>query len=471
MMRTSMNPTPPMTPGEAHVPVGQEGDVNQSPNRGSWREQNPLPPHAQALVARDAEVFLHQSVSSPCLSAIRKAEGIWIEEYDGRRYMDFHGNNVHHIGYGHPRLTEAVRRQMMELPFAPRRYTCETAVECAEKLASITPAPLSKVLFATGGSDAIEMALKLARAATGRFKTLSFWDSFHGAGFGASSVGGESMFRGPHIGPLLPGAEHVPPYGDYRNAWGVTAGSAELCAAQIRYVLEKEGDIAAFIAEPMRASPNPPPPGFWEKVREACDATGTLLIFDEIPTGLGKTGRMFSCQQDGAVPDILVLGKSLGGGLLPISAIVCHPELDVGGQIAIGHYTHEKNPVTCRAALTTIEIIEDDGLVEHAARLGDYALERLWEMRTRHPLIGDVRGRGLLFAAELVADRDSREPANAAADRILYRALARGLSFKTTMGNVLTFGPPLVVTQAELDSALDIIDVSLADEEREAGLV
>src|SRR5271166_3207545 len=312
-----------------------EGDTNRSPRRRAWSETH-LDEATRALVERDARVFLQQSVSTPCLSAIRHAEGIWIEDLQGRRYMDFHGNNVHHIGYSHPRLIRAIRGQMDDLSFTPRRYTCAPAVELAEKLVEITPTGLGKVLFAPSGSDALEIALAYARAATGRFKTLSFWDSYHGAGFGARSVGGEAMFHSGPIGPLLCGAEHVPPFGDYRNAWGVTEGSAELCVRTIRYVLEKEGDVAAVIGEPIRAVPYIPPSGFWPAVRQACDEFGTLLIFDEIPTGLGKTGKMFACQHDGVVPDILVLGKGLGGGILPIAAMMCRPELDVCGSFAFG---------------------------------------------------------------------------------------------------------------------------------------
>ena len=203
----------------ALVPGQTEGEVNFSDRRNAWARRN-LGSASQSLVARDAGVFLHQSVSSPCLTAIRRAEGIWIEDLEGRRYMDFHGNNVHHIGYGHPRLKAAIARQMDELPFTPRRFTSEVPVLLAEKLAAIAPGPLGKALFATGGSDAIEMALKLARIATGRFKTLSFWDAFHGAGFGAASVGGEQLFRLGPIGTLLPGAEHVPSYDAYRNPFG-----------------------------------------------------------------------------------------------------------------------------------------------------------------------------------------------------------------------------------------------------------
>lgn len=449
-------------------PAQSEGDINQSPRRWSWQESH-LDGASRKLLRRDASAFLHQSVSTPCLTGIRKAKGLWIEDMAGRRYMDFHGNNVHHIGYGHPRLIEAVTRQMHELPFAPRRYACEAAVELAEKLKDITPGDLSKVLFATGGSDAVEIAMKIARVATGRFKTISFWDSFHGAGFGASSIGGEQMFRSP-IGPPLTGAFHVPPFGDYRNAWGVSEGSAELCANQIRYILEKEGDVGAVIAEPTRAVPYIAAPGFWQSVRDACHEFGALLIFDEIPTCLGKTGKMFSCAHDEVTPDILVLGKALGGGLLPISAVVCRPELDVCGEFALGHYTHEKNPVTCRAALTTIEIIEQESLVERAERMGRLALTRLEEMQCRHPLIGDIRGRGMLFGIELVIDRNSREPASTAADQVLYKALSRGLSFKTTMGNVLTFTPPLITTAEQMDTAMSIIDDCLTEVESQLGL-
>ena len=201
-------------------------------------------------------------------------------------------------------------------------------------------------------------------------------------------------------------------------------------------------------------------------MRAACDRHGTLLIFDEIPSGLGKTGAMFACQHDGVAPDILVLGKALGGGILPIAAVLARPQLDVGGDWAFGHYTHEKNPVTARAALTTIEIIEDEGLVENAARVGAVALERMHEMKSRIPAIGDVRGRGLLLGIELVRDRAGMEPDNELAEATLYAALDRGLSFKTTMGNVLTLTPPLTVTEAQMLQALDIVAASIEDAQR-----
>ena len=446
-----------------NAPAPSESDTNLSPERRAWAARN-LDAAGRALLAEDERYFLRQSVSTPCLNAIVKAEGIFIEDTAGRRMMDFHGNNVHHVGYGHPRLKRAIAEQMEALPFTPRRYTSEPAVALAKKLAAIAPGNLGKVLFTTGGSDAVEVAIKLARAATGRYKTLSFWDAFHGAGFGSAAVGGEALFRSGPIGPLMPGTEHVAPFSSYRCPYGTSNAkeSSAACARMIDYVLGREGDVAALIAEPVRAVPYMPAPGFWKEVRKICDRHGTLLVFDEIPTGLGKTGKMFACEHDGVVPDILVLGKALGGGILPIAAVIARPELDVGADYAFGHYTHEKNPVTARAALTTIEIIEDEGLVANAAKVGAAALARLHDIMAKRAIVGDVRGLGLLLGIELVSERAAKTPADAEAEKTMYLALEKGLSFKTTFGNVLTLTPPLTVTQGQMDRALDIIDECLA---------
>ena len=296
----------------------------------------------------------------------------------------------------------------------------------------------------------IEVALKLARAATGRFKTLSFWDAFHGAGFGAVSVGGEATFRSGIAGPLLPGTEHVAPWSALHCPYGHDSleASGLACANMISFVLGREGDFAAFVAEPMRATPQPPPPGFWKAVREACDRHGTLLIFDEIPTGLGKTGKFFASEHDGVTPDIIVLGKSLGGGILPIASVIARHDLDVAGDYAIGHYTHEKNPVTARAALTTIAIIREEGLAERAAELGRHAMDRMRDLMARSPFVGDVRGRGLLFGVELVEDKATRHgPQRAGRDASITAACKSGLSFKISQGNVLTLSPPLVIAR------------------------
>ncbi|MGE0007050.1 MAG: aspartate aminotransferase family protein [Parvibaculaceae bacterium] len=446
--------------------VHTEGESNRSDARTRWRagQQDAA---SRGLIERDAAAFMHQSLSSPCLSTIAKAEGIWIEDVAGRRYMDFHGNSVHHIGYAHPKLVAALKAQLDGLTFAPRRFTCEPAVELAETLAALAPGDLGKVLFTTGGSDAIEVALRIARAATGRFKTVSFWNAFHGAGFGASSVGGEATFRSHIAGPLLAGAEHVAPWDGYRCPYGhrTLEQSGKACADMISYVLAREGDIAAVVAEPMRATPSPPPPGFWRRVREACDRHGTLLVFDEIPTALGKTGKFFAHEHDRVTPDILVLGKALGGAMLPIAAVVARRGLDVAGDFAIGHYTHEKNPVSARAALTTIAIIREEGLAERAAELGAHAMDRMRELMACSARVGDVRGRGLLLGVELVENRDTRTPAIERAERVFYRCLEDGLSFKVSAGSVLTLSPPLVISKAELDRALDILQKAITAED------
>ena len=382
--------------------------------------------------------------------------------------MDFHGNSVHHVGYGHPAVISAIRNQVEELSFAPRRFTNEIAVQLAEMLVERSPWDEGKVLFTTGGSDAIEVALKIARAATGRFKTLSFWDSFHGAGFGAASVGGDSTFRSHVAGPLLPGTEHVAPFACYRCPYGHSGPEAcgLACAGMVRYVLRREGDIAAFIAEPMRAIPYVPPKGFWESVRQACDEFGVLLISDEIPTGLGKTGRFLASDHDRMSPDIVVLGKALGGGVLPIAAVIARKDLDVAGSFAIGHYTHEKNPVTARAAIATLDVIDSEGLVEQARELGEHAMGRLREFAAGagKSIVGDVRGRGLHFGVEIVEGNGSGVPDPDRAERILYSCIDAGLSFKISQGNVLTLSPPLVIGKIDLDRALSIVETAILEE-------
>jgi 4-aminobutyrate aminotransferase len=203
--------------GSAPAPPA-EGDTNHSPHR--QRFSAGLDAGVRDLLAADAGLYLHQSLSSPCLSALRRVAGLWLEDLAGRQYMDFHGNNVHHLGHAHPRLIAALKAQLDQLPFTPRRFTNQPAVDLARKLTALAPPGLDRLLLAPGGSEAVEMALKLARAVTGRHKTISFWDSFHGAGFGAASVGGEAVFRSGPVGPLLAGTEHVAPFACYRCPYG-----------------------------------------------------------------------------------------------------------------------------------------------------------------------------------------------------------------------------------------------------------
>ncbi|HEY2837531.1 MAG TPA: aspartate aminotransferase family protein, partial [Pirellulales bacterium] len=376
------------------------------------------------------------------------------------------GNNVHQVGFANPAVIAAVKEQLDEMSFCTRRYTNRVAVDLARKLAEITPGNLCKTLLCPSGTGAIGMALKLARVATGRHKFVSMWDSFHGASLDAISVGGEAVFRSG-VGPLLPGCEHVPPADSYRCLWDCsTRGGCDLkCAAYLEYVLEHERDVAAVIAEPVRSTPYIPSREYWQMIRRVCDRHGALLIFDEICHGLGRTGRMFTCEHFDVTPDILVLGKGLGGGVLPLAAMVAREGLDVAADRALGHYTHEKSPVACAAALATIGVIESQALVENARRLGERAVGQLQGMTSRHRLIGDVRGLGLLIGVELVTDRQTKARATAEAEEVMYRALARGLSFKLTMGNIVTLTPPLIITQEEMDRAIAILDESLTEVE------
>ena len=436
-----------------------EGDANLSAGRQAWSGQ--LDRETRGWLERDAAVFLHQSLSTPCLDLLSACEQSGFTNLGGKRFLDFHGNSLHQVGHANPDVLDAVRQQLDTLPFCPRRYTNVPAIRLAEKLAAITPGGLQRVLFAPGGTSAVGMALKLARIATGRFKTISMWDAFHGASLDAISVGGEALFRNG-VGPLLPGTEHVPP-ADPRNClWdpsGNCAACGLKCARYIEYVMQREGDVAAVIAEPIRCTTvNLPPTGYWRAVRQACDRHGALLIFDETAVCLGRTGRMFACQHERVVPDILTLGKGLGGGLFPLAAIVAREDLNVGQRIALGHYTHEKNPAACAAGLAAVEHIEAHRLVERSETLGLAVLERLRARLGSHPLVADVRGRGLLFGIELAKDG---QPAILAAERVMYQCLERGLSFKVSGGNFLTLTPALTIVDEEMDRALDIIETTI----------
>ena len=422
------------------------------------------------LLAEDASYFLHQSLSTPCLNVLDGAEGAWLTDTSGHRFLDFHGNAVHQVGFGNPRVVAAVISQLQTLPFSPRRYTNRPAIELARKLVELAPGDLSRVLFTTSGATANSAAIQLARVATGRHKTISMWDSFHGGTLDTISVGGEAQFRAG-IGPLLAGTEHVPPPEPYRCPFRCLdrAGACDLsCARYLEYVLEKEGDVAAVIAETVRNTPSIPTPEYWQAVRAACDRHGALLILDEVPHALGRTGRFFSVENFGIVPDILVIGKGLGGGIMPLAALIAREGLNVAADRALGHFTHEKNPVACAAGLAVIAEIEERGLVARAAELGAWALAELRALQPRHPLIGDVRGLGLLMGVELVRDRATREPAIDEADAVMYACLSRGLSLKTTMGNVLHLSAPLIVTRDELGLAIAIIDDSLTEVESSA---
>ncbi|HEX8741266.1 MAG TPA: aspartate aminotransferase family protein [Casimicrobiaceae bacterium] len=446
--------------------LAAEGDVNLSPLRRQW-EAEQLEPATRELLAEDARHFLHQSLSTPCFDALRASGGIWLEDVEGRRYMDFHGNSVHQVGYGHPRVVEAVKAALDTLPFSPRRFTNDAAVALARRLAELAPGNLAKVLFAPGGTSAIGIALKLARLATGRHKTISMWDAFHGASLDAISIGGEALFR-RDMGPLLPGTEHVPPCDPRQCRFGCGGTCDARCADYVDYVLAKEEDVAAVIVETVRSTDvQIPPQPYYARLREACDRHGALLILDEIPICLGRTGSMFAFEHYGTVPDMVVIGKGLGGAVFPMAALIAREGLDIAAERALGHYTHEKSSIGCAAALATLDVIADEHLCERSRALGARALTRLEAMRQRLPQVGDVRGIGLLLGIELV-DPATGAAAPHLAEAVLYRCLAAGLSFKVGQGNVIVLSPPLVIAEHDLDRALDIVESAIGAVARSA---
>ncbi|WP_149304334.1 (R)-1-hydroxy-2-aminoethylphosphonate ammonia-lyase [Pareuzebyella sediminis] len=435
-----------------------EGDINFTPEREKWLNEA-VSNEAKELLEKDARYFLHQSLSTPCLDVLKTCHGSYIENVVGKKYLDFHGNNVHQLGFSHPKLVARLTEQLQSLTFSTRRYTNEVAINFAEKLASLMPADLNRTLLTPNGSSAVGIALKLARAVTGNFKVVSFWDSFHGASLDAISVGGEAVFR-EHMGPLIPGVERIPPPITYR---GIFEGNENKCLEHLEYVFSKEGDIGAFLAETVRNTDvQIPSKSFWKEARRLCDTYGVLLILDEIPIAMGRTGKMFAFEHFGIEPDILCLGKGLGGGIIPQAAIVTRDEYNRFGSISLGHYTHEKSPLGSIAALTTLEIIEEENILGKVKEDEAYMCSAMSQLQKKYPCIGDIRGLGLLWGVELVKDRKTKEKAVLEAEKVMYDCLKNGLSFKVSAGNVLQLAPALTITRKELESAMHILDNALS---------
>ena len=283
------------------------------------------------------------------------------------------------------------------------------------------------------------------------------WGSFHGGGLDTISVGGEASFR-KNAGPLMSGVEHVPQPVSYRSLW-TNDPEQDIYIAYIRHIFENEGDVGAFIAETIRNTDvQIPVTGFWKKVRALCDEFNVTLILDEIPIALGRTGTFFAFEHYGIVPDIVTIGKGLGGGVFPMAAMLTNEKYNVVAEHSIGHFTHEKSPVGCAAALAVLELIEQDDLLTRAQELGKIMQTRLFDMKNRYQMIGDVRGIGLLWGVELVIDRDSKERAVDEAEKVMYRCLENGLNFKVSQGNVITLSPALIISELELHRALDILN-------------
>lgn len=433
-----------------------EGDINQSEARRQWWASQ-IDAETWEWLDRDAGCFLHQALSTPCLDVIQDAKGPYLENLQGKQYLDFHGNNVHQIGFSHPKLIARLTQQLQGLTFSTRRYTNEVAIQFAERLISTLPEGLDRVLMTPNGSSAVGIALKLARAITGKHKVLSFWDSFHGASMDVAGVSGEGIFT-EYLGPLAGQAERIPPPITYR---GIFEGNEDKALEQLEYVLTREHQIGAFLAETIRNTDvQIPSRHFWTQARELCDRHGVLLILDEIPIGLGRTGRLYAFEHYGIVPDILCLGKGLGGGLIPQAAIVTRTDFNRFQHISLGHYTHEKSPMGAAAGLAVLEIIEEEGLLAKTQEDEAFFRSSLKEFEDKFELIGDIRGIGLLWGIELVSDRRTKERATKEAEEIMYHCLSKGLSFKVSQGNVLQLSPALTIQREELQHALNILHES-----------
>lgn len=437
-----------------------EGDINLSQARQDWYEVI-SDPETLGYLREDSEYFLHQSLSTPCLDVLASCEGIYLTDVQGKRYMDFHGNNVHQLGYRNPYIIEKLKEQLDILPFSPRRFTNIPAIDLAKKLGNLMPGDLNRVLFAPGGTSAISMALKLARIVTGKHKVVSLWDSFHGASLDAIAAGGELDFR-KDMGPLMPGVERIPPPMTYRGPF-TGAGNGDLPYADyLEYVIEKEGDIGAFLIETIRNTDvQIPSQVYWKRVREICTKHQVLLVLDEIPIAFGRTGKMFAFEHYGIEPDIVCLGKGLGGGVMPMAAIVARDSHNIAQSVSLGHFTHEKSPLGSVAALAMLEYIELHDILGKVTADEAFMRRSLVALQEKYPLIGDVRGIGLLWGVELVRDRNTKEKAVQEAEAVMYECLKNGLSFKVSQGNVVQLSPPLIITREQLTEALEIFEKAI----------
>jgi 4-aminobutyrate aminotransferase len=408
---------------------------------------------------------------SPETVVVERALGAEVEDVDGNVFLDFvAGFGSLNAGHCHPKVVEAVREQAGKVHQA-MSLGSRTRLELEEKVLSLVGGPTpKKILFGAAGSEAAETAIKLARRATGRQEVVGFTGGFHGRTMGVLPFMGRKIQR-EGLGALVPGAHHVPyPY-PYRNPFG--RDPKKCVEGTIRYMEEflgnpvsGWGEVAAVIIEPVQGNGGmiPAPLGFLRALRELCDRYGVLMIVDEVMSGFSRTGEMFAFQhEEGVEPDLLVLGKSISGGL-PLSACVVKAEIADASSPGTEGSTYAGNVLACASGLASIEVYEEEKLSERAAALGGHFLKRLEELTERHPIIGEVRGRGLMVAAELVKDRESREPL-AAAKVASDLALKKGLFLYPGghYGNVLAFLPPLVIDEEQIDTAVGIVDEVLLE--------
>ena len=401
---------------------------------------------------------------------VTRASGAWVETADGRKVLDFTSGQIcSTLGHNHPRIAEAVRETLDRVIHLNSWMLSEPVLALAERLTSLFPPPLDKVILLNTGSEANEVALKLAKMHTGRFEVAGLARSFHGLLGGISSVNFSMAHAG--YGPLLPGALLLPAPYAYRCPVRHCDGACDCTCLEAGFELvdqQSVGSLCAVIAEPVLSAGGiiVPPDGYFRRLRELCDERGMLLVLDEAQTGFGRLGTMFGFERDAIVPDLVAVSKTLGGGV-PLAATVTNAavEEDCVGKGFLHVTSHVSDPLPAAAGLAVLEVIEEERLVARARERGEYLLQRLRELQTAHQQIGDVRGRGLLVGIELVEDRDSRRPADMLGAAVTAECLERGLSMNIvragTSANCFRMAPPLTIEEDEIDLAVEILDASL----------
>ncbi|HUO52652.1 MAG TPA: acetyl ornithine aminotransferase family protein [Gemmatimonadaceae bacterium] len=428
----------------------------------------PPGPKAAAIVAKDAEYTSTCYIKEYPL-VIARGERAMVEDVDGNRFLDFMaGIAVSSTGYGHPKVVAAVKDAADRfLHICGSDFYFAGMADLCERLAKLAPGKSKKRVFlSNSGTESVDGAIKLARNSTRRPGIIAFKGAFHGRSYGGMSLTSRSVKQRAHFGPLVPEVYHLPYGYEYRCDYRRDCQCDLTCVSQI----EKEffqrhaapDDIAAIFVEPIQGEGGyvVPPPGYLRALRELCDRHGILLVFDEIQSGIGRTGKMFACEwEEGVEPDILLTAKGLGSGM-PIGAIIARESITRWESGAHGS-TFGGNPVCCAAALATLDLVEG-GLMQNAAAMGERLMAGVKQLQAKHAMIGDVRGRGLMVGVELVKDRATREPFPEAIKPIEEMAFRKGLLVLGAGKNALRLAPPLVIDAEDVDIALRILDECLA---------
>jgi 4-aminobutyrate aminotransferase/(S)-3-amino-2-methylpropionate transaminase len=405
-------------------------------------------------------------VKSVAPIVIDHASGATVTDIHGREYLDcFAGISVVNAGHVNPHVAEAAKKQIDKLIHCSSYlYHVQPVADLAEKIAHIAPKGLTKTFFGNGGAEAIEGALKLARLYTGKHEFISLQSSFHGRSFGALSITG-NWARKKKGGPYATGISFAPAPYAYRSLW---PADPEECARQCAHAIDDivkfatSNDVAAFIAEPVMGEGGiiVPPFNYFKEVKKVLDHYGILFIADEVQCGYARTGKMFAIEYYGVTPDILVQAKGIADGF-PLSAYTTRPEIAAAYTPGDHLSTFGGNPVSCAAALANIEFMQKTDLPGHATEVGNYAMGKLRELAKTNPLIGEVRGLGLMIGVELVKDAQ-KTPASAEAETVKEHCFKNGMLIGVGgSGNVIRFQPPLVITKKQIDQAVEIFAKAL----------